>query len=164
MTDETSPDAVRFRAVLKPSRSLSPTGFLVLMAAVTLVNVATGVAFLLLGAWPVLAFCGLDVLVIYLAFRASYRDGRMSETIELDYGRLSLMRQFPSGKLEQFEMNPYWARVQIAETPGRPCTVSLASHGRELAFANFLGDDERREIANVLREQLEVLRTSAPIP
>lgn len=154
---------VRFRAVLRPSRSLSREGFLAVMALVTVVNVVTGAAFLMLGAWPVFGFCGLDVLLIYWAFRASYRDGRMSETIELEYGRLSLVRRFPSGKLEQFEMNPYWARVHVAETPGRPCAVSLSSHGRELSFANFLGDEERREIASILRDELAALRASAPL-
>lgn len=163
MAEQPHIQPVRFRAVLRPSRSLSREGFLTVMALVTLVNVVTGVAFLLLGAWPVFGFCGLDVLLIYWAFRANYRDGRMSETIELEYGRLSLLRRFPSGQTEQFELNPYWTRVQIAETPGRPCSVSLTSHGRELSFANFLGDGERREIALVLRGELASLRNAAPM-
>ncbi len=159
MTETHASEPARFRAVLTPNRSLSRNGFLVLMAAVTVVNIVTGVVFLVLGAWPVFGFCGLDVLLIYWAFRVNYRDGRLSETIELDYGRLSLVRLSPKGEREQFEMNPYWTRVQIAEMPGRPCRLTFASHGRELPFATFLSDDERRELASALNGELAALRT-----
>ena len=35
----------------------------------------SGMIFVLLGAWPVFGFFGLDVLLVYLAFRANYRAG-----------------------------------------------------------------------------------------
>ena len=163
MTETSKLRPARFRAVLTPNRSLSQTGFLVLMAFVTLVNIVVGVAFLMLGAWPVFGFCGLDVLLIYWAFRVNYRSGRLSETIELDVGRLSLVRLMSTGEREQFEMNPYWTRVQIAESPGRPCRLTLTSHGRELPFATFLSDEERRELADVLRSELAALRAGGAI-
>ena len=41
---------------------------------------------LLAGAWPVIGFFGLDVALIYLAFKLNYRSGRLYETIELTPG------------------------------------------------------------------------------
>jgi Integral membrane protein len=58
-----------FSAVLTPHRSLGRKGFLILMTVLGLISFATGTAFLLAGAWPVFGFCGLDVLLIYFAFR-----------------------------------------------------------------------------------------------
>src|SRR5258705_6916301 len=70
-----------FSARLTPHRSLNRTGFLVLMAFLTAVSFAAGVAVLLMGAWPGVGFFGLDVLVIYWAFRVNFRPARGSEGI-----------------------------------------------------------------------------------
>ena len=61
-----------FSARVTPHRSLNRTGFLVLMAFIGVVSFVAGVAFCLMGAWPVLGFFGLDVLVIYWAFRDQF--------------------------------------------------------------------------------------------
>src|SRR3546814_13652527 len=55
-----TPDGCLFDAILTPHRSLSPTGFLVLMSLVALVGFGIGIAFLTIGAWPVFGFCGLE--------------------------------------------------------------------------------------------------------
>ena len=52
-----------FSAVLTPHRSLSRGGFIVLMLVLGGISLATGIVFLLAGAWPVFGFCGLDVLL-----------------------------------------------------------------------------------------------------
>ena len=65
-----------FSALLTPHRSLNRTGFLVLMTFIGAVSFIAGMAFLLMGAWPVLGFFGLDVLAIYWAFRINFRSAR----------------------------------------------------------------------------------------
>jgi len=77
-----SPEA-HFSAVLLPHRSLGRKGFIILMGVISLVSFITGIAFYMQGAWPVLGFFGLDVLLIYGAFRLNYRAARLRETIEL---------------------------------------------------------------------------------
>ena len=62
-----------FSARVTPHRSLNRTGFLVLMTFVGAVSFVAGIAFCMMGAWPVLGFFGLDLLVIYWAFRINYR-------------------------------------------------------------------------------------------
>ena len=71
-------EAELFSARLTPHRSLNRTGFLVVMAFVSVVSFAAGVAFLLMGAWLVFGFFGLDVLVIYWAFRINFSDNAMT--------------------------------------------------------------------------------------
>ena len=70
---DTAPDVPLFSAIITPHRSLSSIGFLVLMAAIGIVSFLAGILFLVLGAWPVVGFFGLDVLLIYWAFRINYR-------------------------------------------------------------------------------------------
>ncbi len=147
-----------FRAVLKPYRSLNSTGFLVLMTVVGMVGFIAGLAFLLIGAWPVFGFFGLDVALIYLAFRLNYRSGRRYETIEIDGSRLTLTRVDPSGRHQSIEMNPYWANVRLNRAADGRTRVVLASHGREVQFGQFLTDEERIEFAEVLQGALMTAR------
>ena len=70
-----------FSALLTPHRSLNRTGFVALMVFLSAVSFATGVVFTLMGAWPVLGFLGLDVLVIWWAFRINFRRGGATEEI-----------------------------------------------------------------------------------
>ncbi|MFA5900215.1 MAG: DUF2244 domain-containing protein [Hyphomicrobium sp.] len=151
-----------FSAVLYPHRSLSPTGFLVLMAAVGGISFITGMVFLLKGAWPVFGFFGLDVALIYVAFKLNYRSGRLYETVELTPQALKITRVHPTGVEESFDFNPYWVRVRLAERPQGGNDLRLASHGREFAFARFLTDDERRDFSQALSNALAQARASSP--
>src|SRR5262245_7349923 len=91
-----------FRAVLHSHRSLGPKGFLILMLALGAVSFVTGVVFLSMGAWPVTGFFGLDVLLVYLAFKLNYRAARAYELVELTPAALRLTQVAPSGRSKKF--------------------------------------------------------------
>jgi uncharacterized membrane protein len=147
--------------VLHPHRSLSPRGFLILMSAIGLVSFVMGIAFWLIGAWPVMGFFGLDVALIYLAFKLNYRAGRLYETVVLSPERLQLTRFHPAGNKEIFEFNPYWTRVHLTvDRPDGRTSLRLAAQGREILFAQFLNDDERKEFAEALTGALVTARGS----
>jgi uncharacterized membrane protein len=149
-----------FRAVLTPHRSLGPKGFMILMAAVCVVSFATGLLFYLLGAWPVIGFMGLDVLLIYIAFKLNFRALRLYETVDLTDDALTVTRVAPSGKAQSWSFNPYWVRLSLQQRLGRSSELSLASHGRRLVFASFLSDDEREDFASALSSALTAARSS----
>lgn len=146
-----APGELQFRAILTPHRSLTATGFLILMSALSAISFVTGMVFLTMGAWPVTGFFGLDVLLVYVAFKLSYRSGRLCEIVELTPAKLSLTRVHPSGRREQFHCNPYWARVNLHERPDGRTDLKLMSQGREEALGRFLSEDERRDFARVLK-------------
>ncbi len=81
--DPEPPEPKLFSAELTPHRSLNRTGFLVLMAFLSFVSFAAGVAFWMMGAWPVFGFFGLDVLAVYWAFRINFRHARATEEISV---------------------------------------------------------------------------------
>ena len=147
--------------VLHPHRSLTPNGFLIMMVLISLVSFIIGMVFLLLGAWPVLVFFGLDVALIYWAFKRNYRDGRLYETIALSPEALKLTRVHPSGRREEFDFNPYWARVRCTtDRPDGRTSLRLAAQGREVLFGQFLTDDERCDVADALTGALITTRGS----
>jgi uncharacterized membrane protein len=156
-------EADAFRVVLTPYRSLGPKGFIALMVALGAISFITGIAFLLMGAWPVLGFFGLDVALVYVAFKLNYRSGRLYETLELTPAKLTWTRVHPSGRREQFDCNPYWARVSLREWPDGRTDLRLIAQGKELIFGRFLNDDERRELAAALNGALIDARGGARI-
>ena len=149
---QTQAEPGEFHAVLRPHRSLGPRGFLILMLALGAVSFVTGVVFVVAGAWPVLGFFGLDVALVYLAFKLNYRSGRLYETVDLTPAQLTVTRVHPSGRREQFQCNPYWARVRLAQWPdGR----TAAQHRRAGPRARIRPLPHRRRTA---RSRLGVLR------
>lgn len=153
-------EAGSFQLVLYPHRSLSRTGFRNLMIAVGSVSLISGLIFLLKGAWPVFGFFGLDVLLVYLAFRLNYRAANLHERIDLNRNLLTITRVYPSGERESRDFNPYWVRVRLAQSPQGRTDLRLASHGSEFAFGRFLTDDERRELCHFLSGALAEARAA----
>jgi uncharacterized membrane protein len=147
--------------VLHAHRSLGPTGFLVLLTLIGMVSFVLGMFFLMLGAWPVMGFFGLDAALIYYALKRNYRSGRLYETITLSPEMLKLTRVHPSGRREEFDFNPYWARVRFTtDRPDGRTSLRLAAQGREVLFGQFLTDDERRDFADALTGALINSRTA----
>lgn len=139
-----------FSALLTPHRSLPRTGFIVLMTLICVVSFGTGLMFFMIGAWPVLGFMGLDVALIYAAFKLNYRSGRLYETVDLTPEALTVTRVQPSGKAQSWSFNPYWVRIRLEERIGRSSELSLGSHGNRLVLASFLSDPEREDFARAL--------------
>lgn len=151
-----------FAAVLRPHRSLSPKGFQLLMVVIGLCTFSIGLAFWLLGAWPVVGFCGLDILLIQFAFRMNYRAARATEEISLTSDRLSVRKVSWQGDATKTDFNPYWARLEVDRDPLVGVTrVRIASHGSRLDVARFLGPREREKFADALGAALARARTLA---
>jgi uncharacterized membrane protein len=143
-----------FDAVLYPNQSLGQGGFALLMGAIVLVSATIGAGFVMVGAWPVTGFLGLDVLLLYLAFRWSYRQGRRAEFIRLDGESLVVRRVEPGGRQHEWCFQPYWVRVVMDDPPRHDSQLLLVSHGQRLAIGSFLTAGERLELAHALRGAL----------
>lgn len=159
--DDSAPagrDEPVFDAVLYPHRSLSPTGFLILMLAIAGCSTAIGILFWIAGAWPVVGFLGLDVLLIYVAFRLSYRDARRYETLKLTASALSVERFVRGRRVLAEDLQPYWLNVLVEEERSGQNRLILRSHGRSLEVGAFLSPPEKSELADSLRAALAGLR------
>jgi len=148
-----------FSARLVPHRSLNRTGFLVVMAFVSVVSFAAGVAFLIMGAWPVFGFFGLDVLAIYWAFKISFRRAKACEEIRVTASELHVRRVSHRGRVVEFTFNPLWVRLDRKEHAEFGIErLYLVSKGRRIAIANFLGAEEKASFSNALMTALQAAR------
>jgi uncharacterized membrane protein len=153
MTDRNAPDCETpiFSAVLTPYRALGEHGFLMFMLTVGMLGFAVGVVFLLLGAWPVFGFFGLDVLLLYLAFRASYRAALAYEEVTVTPSELMVRKVSPRGEIAEWSANPLWVRLEReVHAEFGVQQVFLVARGRQFAVASFLGADEKATFASAL--------------
>jgi uncharacterized membrane protein len=145
-----------FSARLTPHRSLNRTGFLVLMGFLSAVSFATGIAFLLMGAWPVLGFLGLDVLVVYWAFRVNFRRAAATEEITVTPLELRVRRVSHRGHVVEWVLNPLWVQLdQKVHAEFGIERLYLVSRGRRVSIGNFLGADEKASFAKALMAALQ---------
>jgi uncharacterized membrane protein len=148
-----------FSALLTPHRSLNRTGFLVLMTFLSVVSFVAGLAFLMMGAWPVFGFFGLDVLVVYWAFRVNFRRANATEEIRVTATELRVRRVSHRGQVVEWVLNPLWVRLdQKTHAEFGIEKLYLVSKGRHVAIANFLGPDEKASFAKALTAALQAAR------
>ena len=144
-----------FSAVLTPHRSLGPSGFLLLMLVFGALSFTTGMVFFLAGAWPVFGFCGLDVALVYWAFRLNYRSGRAYEQVIVTASELKVRQVSHHGRTSEWTLNPVWVRLdRVVHTEFGIERLFLVSHGRRLPIAGFLGPQEKESFATALAAAL----------
>ena len=144
-----------FSAVITPHRSLTPRGFLIVMLCIGVLSFVSGMSFLLRGAWPVFGFCGLDVLLVYWAFRANFRAARAYEEVTVTASELTVRKISHRGGVREWTLNPLWVRLEriVHEEFGIE-RLFLVSHGRRLGIAGFLGPAEKASFAHALSNAL----------
>lgn len=162
------PDPTLFSAVMRPHRSLGHKGFLVMMAGVAGISFIAGMVFLIAGAWPVTGMFGLDVLLIYFAFRMNYRAGRAYERIVVTPSELAFYKVNAKGAVTEWHANPLWVRLDrdTHEEFGVQ-SLHLVTRGERRAIAQFLSPDEKESFGAALQAALTAakrgpIRTAIP--
>lgn len=149
--NDPAPEPTLFSAKLTPHRSLTHAGFVAVMLVVGSLGFVGGIVFLIVGAWPVFGFLGLDVLLVYWAFRANFRAAKAYEQVSVTPSELKIRKVSERGEVAQWTVNPLWVRLeqQTHEEFGLE-KLFLVSRGRRLPIASFLGPKEKESFAKAL--------------
>ena len=111
-TAPATPEPALFSALLTPHRSLSSAGFFVVMGLIAGISFVGGVVFLIAGAWPVIGFLGLDVALVYWAFRANYLAAAAYEEVTVTPSELRVKKVSARGRVAEWSLNPVWVRIE----------------------------------------------------
>ena len=147
--------AVQFAFTVRRNNSLSSSGRFVVFGWILAVSLGIALAFTwVFGAWLILPFAGLEMLVLYLAFRYVDRHAADYERVAIEGDRLNV-DVLDGGRMSRFEFNRYWAQVVCAADGRR---LALRSHGRELEIGRHLNEEQRLTVARQLRRELRGIR------
>ena len=148
MQETNALDEPIFRALLTPHRSMGRKGFAIVMSIFAVTWLGTGAFFMSLGAWPVFGFFGLDLLLLYIAFKMHYRAARAREEVSVSRVLIEIRKVEPSGKTQSFSFNPFWAKFRVARHEEIGITdMAVEGEGRRVTIGSFLNPDERASFA-----------------
>jgi uncharacterized membrane protein len=148
-----SPD---YRYHIQPNRSLGGReAALIVLAVGSGTFAVAGFLTVAYGAWPVLPFAGLEVLLLGWAFWRVQRRADDSEILVVGERFVEVTRHV-GGCVESFRFPRYWARVSLEARAARnfPTRLRIGSHGRFVEIGSWLTDDERTTLAGSLRDRL----------
>jgi uncharacterized membrane protein len=148
------PEQIFFDAKLSPHRSLPPQGFFWVMMLLAGISFCVSLGFVLAGAWPVTGFFGLDVVLVYLAFRLSYRSARQIENVRLTKAAFDVERVSIRGERRRWRFEPFWLRIVFEEEDEGQNRLLVSSHGKSMPLGAFLSAPERRRLALGLKTAL----------
>ncbi len=144
---------VLFEAVIVPHRSLGTRGLRWLMGALCALSVLVAIGLWVAGAWPVIGFTGIEVaLAVWLLRRHASIDGH-SEILILSDDGLRIVRSV-RGSRSEMHVPVGWLRSSLEERPGRVPALMLRGIGVTVEVATWLGEGEKRDLADSLGDAL----------
>lgn len=132
------------------NNSLTSSDRILAFGFIALVCLGIAVAFACLGAWLILPFAGIEVLVLWWAFCWVERHARDYERLTIEGDTLQI-EVVEVKRVQRFEFNRWWAQVVCERNGSR---LALRSHGREIEFGRYLTGEQRLVVAGALRERL----------
>ncbi|WP_349368198.1 DUF2244 domain-containing protein [Salinarimonas sp.] len=153
--NETDDPAPLFSAVITPHRSLAPSGARLVVVLCCLAAVGSSIPFIVLGAWPVAGFLGLDILALAIAFKASFRSAKSVEEVILSPVDLLLRRISHRGERSERRFNPLWTKLDREHDEDYGLmALALVSRGERVVIARELSPPERESFAEAFGEAL----------
>lgn len=146
--------SVHYSITARPNCSLSPAGTLCVFSIVSFVTLAIALVFTLLGAWLVLPFAGLELIVLWCCFSHLRRHVHDYERLVIDADKVTVDRHILASD-NHIELNSYWAQVVMDMMPDGECRrLALRSHGKEIEFGRLLSGEERLRLGLSLKARL----------
>ena len=134
--------------VTRCNDSFSPSGRRWFFRSIVFVSLAIASLWALNGAWYVLPFSVLELVVLYVALKLVERHSGDFESIQRSGDRI-LVEQRRHGRFSRHEFNRYW--VQLVVTDAARGQLAMRSHGHEVTFGEFLSNDQRFVVTSELR-------------
>ena len=143
-----------YSITLKPYRSLNKIGFITMMIVLCGFSFITGIIFMKKGAWPVFGFFGLDILLIYIFFRLSFKSGKEFEVINLTKKKLIIKKYKEKKIIKTFILDANWVKIQIQNPLEQSSKLQISSKNKSIIIGSFLRLDEKIEVLQNIENAL----------
>jgi uncharacterized membrane protein len=148
-----------FAATLTPNRSLGRRGLRIVVVALAVMASIPGMIFFSLGAWPIIGFLGLDVLLLWWALSSSLHESRRFEVVTLWPDQLELRQVAPGGEERVRRFNPFFVKLVIdRDIDERTTGLHLRTSDEDIEIGAFLNGDDKASFAKVFGTALKKAR------
>lgn len=137
------------RFLIRPNCSLPWRDAVRFYLGMVVVSFGIAIAFALKGAWLILPFAGLEMLVLGIALYVVARRTTDWQEISIDADQVDIVER-DSGQAQSFQRA--WVRVihEVAPVRGHPSRLCIRSHGRSVEVGRCLNEEEKRYLAEQL--------------
>jgi uncharacterized membrane protein len=150
-------DSLDCHYVIRPNRSLSWRGTLIFFAVASVVTLTVAFIFALKGAWLIVPFSGLEILLLGVCLYQCARKNAECEVVHIGKDFIKVERGRKQVN-ECVEFQRSWSRVNLTESRlnGYPSRLTISSRGREVEIGASLVNDERLALARELQRKLAI--------
>jgi uncharacterized membrane protein len=150
-----------FKIIAKPNCSLSKMGMYIVVGVVAFFSLSIALVFSLMGAWLVLPFAGLELVLVAGAFYHVQCHANDFESITIVGDELALDKQSYK-QTSRVVLNCSWAKVLLRKMPSGDHALLLRSHGKEHEFGRrLMHDEDKVALAQELKKHVGVSRIIA---
>ncbi len=140
--------------IVRPNRTMTLRGMTLLFAGLTAVVFTIGIGFALAGAWPILPFAGLEMVVVVAVLYRLFRHADDHDRIVIDRANVTVTRR--RGRREwRDEFQRDWTKVTLERRHGwYPSRLKVGSHGKFVTVAADVNEEERESLSLALNKVL----------
>lgn len=138
--------------ILKPNASWSWRANLYLLYTLMGVSLSIGTAFLFAGAWVILPYSILEMVVLGLCIFYCVRQCNRQEVITISEHEVMIERGIYH-PVQSWNYYRIWAQFMVKSPrhPWDPAVVSIRSHGAELEIGSFLSRRDKTQLIAQLK-------------
>jgi uncharacterized membrane protein len=152
---------VQIEWLLKRNCSMSPAQLFAVYLSLCAVSLAIALGFTWQGASPVLAFAGIELLLVGVALLVYARHAADHEHLALTGESLTVTHQ-RGGQTERAEFRA--ARVRVEPVAGDGSLLQLSADGCRSLIGRYMRPPLARELRAVLRQRQEILHSNESLP
>ncbi len=143
----------RIHIVLRPNCSADWQSNRRILLFIALANTLFASGFIAIGAWMILPFMGLELLLLWWLLRRVFQQLQFKQVIRLDSDRLTIENGFIY-PLQKWDWPRECASVLVRSKPHplEPFKISLNHQGQEVALGEFLNQEDRQNLLNSLQK------------
>lgn len=145
-------------AEIRQNASLSPLGFRIILGVVVAASSLFSIVFFIIGAWPAPIFLGLDVLAIWLAFRASFRAAARKERVRISAEQVEIWLETEAGKRTVWTSPTAFTGLDVEAYGQDDTKVRLRMHRKRYLVGRALSPEERADLGRALEDALRAAR------
>jgi len=150
-----TPAPLYLDALIQPNRSLSRRGMWVVLGILALFNLLVAIFLLIIHAYPVPIFLGVDLAGVAIAFNVYRSHANRSERVRVDADKITVNYEPSRHAHAPWRSPTAFTRIRFAAHDGGASPIVLQSSGRWIAIGEALGAEERARLAERLARAID---------
>ena len=142
-------EATKFEILLKPNSSLTGAARVLFLGSIFFICSVIGIGFFLVGGTMILPFAGLEIILVYLAFKLSFNWSNQKQIIILSKEHVEVR---VDGLKEFFTWKEFrsFATFNVTKNGTKDDDLSFRSKGKEIIVGGFLNEEDK----SILKDEI----------